>query len=140
SILLALSSASGIPAEAAAAKPQSKTKATPVKSNLELQKKEALAIHSSPKKPGDLTVMYDGTDNTLSYNFLTIYSANYEAYLNLLSVHKAPELKQPGWLPEGYDFLSGEISPPYSHFLTQSYLDLLEELKAEAEGNKYDAK
>ncbi|GIP56788.1 hypothetical protein [Paenibacillus woosongensis] len=140
SILLALSSASGIPAEAAAAKPQSKTKATPGKNNLELQKKEAMAIHSSPKNPGDLTVMYDGTDNTLSYNFLSINSAKYEDYLNLLSDHKAPELKQPAWLPEGYVFQSGEISPPYFHFLSQAYQDMLEKLKTEAKGKKYVAK
>lgn len=141
SILLVLGSANGFAAEAGAApQNQSKTQATSNKSNLERQKKEAMAIQGKEKKPGDLTVMYDGTDNTLSFNFLSITSSDYDEYTKLLSKHKAPELTQPGWLPEGYAFKSGEIVPPYYFSFSQPYQKMLKELKAEAKGKTYYAK
>ncbi|MNW47750.1 hypothetical protein D3C74_250930 [compost metagenome] len=141
SILLALSSASGFTVDAAAApQKQSKTQSASNKNIVERQKKEAMAIHSKEKKPGDLTVLYNGTDHSLSFSFLAITSADYEEYSKLLSKHNAPELKQPEWLPEGYAFQSGEIVPPYYFFLSEPYQKMLKELKAEAKGKKYYAK
>ncbi|EHB68439.1 hypothetical protein [Paenibacillus lactis] len=141
SFLLALSSASGYTAGAAAA-PQKASKAQPAssKERLEQQKKEALAIHSKAKKPGELTVMYDGTDNTLSFSFYSITSTDYDDYSKLVSKYKAPALKQPEWLPEGYAFQSGDIVPPYYDSYSEPYQDMLKELKAEAKGKKYYAK
>lgn len=144
SILLVLGSASGFIAEAgAASQKNSKTQTTSSKSNLNLerQKKEAMDIfHPEDKKPGHLTVLYNGTDNSLSFNYLSITSSDYDEYTQLLSKYKAPELQQPEGLPEGYMFKSGEIVPPYPLFFTKSYENMLKELKAEAKGKKYYAK
>ncbi|RRJ65983.1 DUF4367 domain-containing protein [Paenibacillus oralis] len=142
SILLVLSSASGFTASAAAA-PQKQTKTQPAakKSSLEQQKKAAMDIvHSKEKKPGDLTVLYDGTDSSLSFYYRAITSSDYDEYTKLLTQYKAPELKQPEWLPEGYVFQTGEIVPPYYHFLSEPYQKMLKEFKAEAKGKKYYAK
>ncbi|KKO51659.1 DUF4367 domain-containing protein [Paenibacillus sp. DMB20] len=142
SILLVLGSASGFATEVGAApQKQSKTQATSNKSNLERQKKEAMDIfHPQDKKPGYLTVLYDGTDNSLSFSYLGITSSDYNEYTKMLSKYKAPELQQPGGIPEGYVFKSGEIVPPYPLFLTKAYESMLKELKAEANGKKYYAK
>jgi len=142
SILLALGSSSGFATEVGAApQKQSKMQAASSKSNLERQKKEAMDIfNSKDKKPGHLTVLYDGTDNSLSFNYLGIASSDYDEFTKLLSKYKTPELQQPGGIPEGYVFKSGEIVPPYPLFLTKAYENMLKELKAEAKGKKYYAK
>lgn len=142
SILLVFSSTSGFLGDAdAAAQKSTKTQAASTKKTLEQQKKAPMDIfHSKEKKPGDLTVLYDGTNSSLSFNFLAITSSDYDKYTELLSKYKAPELKQPEWLPEGYTFQSGEIVPPYYHFLSEPYQDMLKELKAEAKGKTYYAK
>ncbi|GAA0387747.1 DUF4367 domain-containing protein [Paenibacillus motobuensis] len=142
SILLVLGSAGGFATEAGAApQKQTKTQATSSKNNLERQKKEAMDIfHPKEVKPGHLTVLYDGTDNSLSFNYLGITSSDYDEYTKLLSQYKAPKLQQIGGLPEGYVFKSGEIVPPYPQFLTKSYESMLKDLKAEAKGKKYYAK
>lgn len=141
SILLALSSASVITAEAAA-KPVKKpaTQAASSKNNLERQKKEAEAIYRKVDEQGGLRVMYDGVNNILNYTYRSITSLDHEEYTQLSIKHKAPDLQQPEWLPEGYVFQSGEIIPPYFHFLSEGYQILLDELKAEAKGKKYYAK
>ncbi|GGG02982.1 hypothetical protein [Paenibacillus aceti] len=93
SILLVLGSASGFIAEAgAASQKQSKTGATSSKSNLNLerQKKEAMDIfHPEDKKPGHLTVMYNGTDNSLSFNYLSITSLDYDEYTAVVQIQSA---------------------------------------------------
>ncbi|MEK5164283.1 hypothetical protein NYE69_18350 [Paenibacillus sp. FSL R5-0527] len=142
SVLLVFSSASGFTADAAAAAQKSpKTQAASKKNTLEIQKKEAMDIvHSKDKKPGDLFVLYDGTDDSLSFSYLAITSADYDEFTKLLAQYKAPELKQPEWLPEGYAFQTGEIIPPYYSFRSEPYQKMLKELKAEAKGKKYYAK
>lgn len=141
SLLLMFGSASSV-AEVAAAAPHksSQTQAASNETRLEQQKKAAMAIHSKQKKPGDLTVMYDGTDNSLSFNYLSIKTSNDDEYTKLLSKYKAPGLTQPAWLPEGYAFQSGEIMPPYPHFLSKRYQGMLKELQMEAKGKTYYTK
>ncbi|GJM70027.1 hypothetical protein HMSSN036_22430 [Paenibacillus macerans] len=85
-------------------------------------------------------MLYDGTDDSLSFSYLAITSADYDEFTKLLAQYKAPELKQPEWLPEGYAFQTGEIIPPYYSFRSEPYQKMLKELKAEAKGKKYYAK
>ncbi|MCM3341096.1 DUF4367 domain-containing protein [Paenibacillus sp. MER TA 81-3] len=120
---------------------KSKTSNPAAKKSAAQQKKEALAIfHAEGKKPGDLFVLYDGSDGTLSFNYLSLKSSKLDDYAQQSAKYKAPVLQQPEALPEGYEYHSSEITPPFPQFLSEPYQKMLKELKAEAKGKMYYAK
>lgn len=115
---------------------KSKTPGAAANKNADQQQKKAQAATKSKKwKEGDLYVTYHATDNTLSFNYMSIKSSKYDDYVKQLSKYKAPDLKQPEALPEGYIYQSSEIIPPFPEFLSEPYRKMLEEMKEEAKEN-----
>ena len=100
---------------------------------VEAAKKE-LSQKLQQKNTGDLYLLYVSDKNLNGGSeflyYLDMFNfTNYESYLNQATKLQGPVLQAPEGLPEGYEFVKGNIQPP----VAKNRAEYQKEVKAEAE-------